>query len=898
MLSEVPPLSPLEGQTLDASHDASSCGASVIFSKLGQILKLGQTLKLEQIHMQHLMCGSAKLFSNLGRSLKLGQTKKQLSTGVSVWLYTQSTFSTQHIKHTRHSTSIMDKSGNNDSTDSELSSEEISVRKSVALGKEGKRPFTAEQDSPNKHRKKQRRGNGNRSVEAEEDDKEMKQSRGYFYRELEKNCNTYLLPNARGKFPMKDKVPMLIELLTGDKSMPNCRKKNNLKAKWTVIDGELCSASSKKSHGKKKITAYEDIFDVIFKVDKSKKFQRNIKGLAMDVSDESYNITQQMVNLYSEKCHKRDHKVRGVTLKQHQSISEDAEKQRKIDEFIQTIDNCTAIGYFRDLHNEISRGVKHTGRTETTVEEEPAIAAKPNAVEHTLRKEQTTAVARLQPTNDPAVAAKPKAVEDTSGRGRSTTLAHLSGVKNPEFPGDRNLYAFAKLAKNNIKKGRKKGDKRKHDIKTFLPPYGFNNFDKLNVLCWLNSLLMIVLHHLPMHVILSLIDMDFPRWTEMKYSCTMKEFIGHAYDLVRQMIQVDSSRKIALNGNGVIKPYPSRMAQIIRDDVNSTKGRSETSTSWIHPETQVDIIELMIRPKGILMWLNQLDPCNPNFLLPNLQVVEMKSINNEREIKSYADHCDRAYNGPDGVVSILDNETAEKWVTNYLDHQDKMATELFKKKVDDLNNQEAETIQKYQEAFQMELTVQELLDMSYGKVEKQEDSYKFTEFTTFSDYITIAMSTPVPLPHFRKVDRNEDKVTKGYRCDEDQDYKHGQIRLYLEPMPVRYGIKDINMIGHIYDSPKTKEEADGGSKRTKNRSYQIYGLIVRAIGEKDTGSGHFECLVRTNEKMKKKEVWRHFDDDQDIKEYDHFEKPELHHYTIIAVFMKDVTPKKKRKKGT
>ena len=88
--------------------------------------------------------------------------------------------------------------------------------------------------------------------------------------------------------------------------------------------------------------------------------------------------------------------------------------------------------------------------------------------------------------------------------------------------------------------------------------------------------------------------------------------------------------------------------------------------------------------------------------------------------------------------------------------------ETVKKKIEDLNNEEAETVQKYQEAFQMELTVQELLDMSYGKVVKNQDTYKFTEVTTFSDYITIAMSTLVPLPHFRKVDRNEDKATKEY----------------------------------------------------------------------------------------------------------------------------------------
>ena len=64
---------------------------------------------------------------------------------------------------------------------------------------------------------------------------------------------------------------------------------------------------------------------------------------------------------------------------------------------------------------------------------------------------------------------------------------------------------------------------------------------------------------------------------------------------------------------------------------------------------------------------------------------------------------------------------------------------------------------------------------------------------------------------------------------------------------------------------------------------------MRPIGETDTGSGHFECFVRTQEKNKRNEIWRHFDDDQEIKEYDIKQLPNLDKYTIVVVFMKDVT---------
>ena len=309
--------------------------------------------------------------------------------------------------------------------------------------------------------------------------------------------------------------------------------------------------------------------------------------------------------------------------------------------------------------------------------------------------------------------------------------------------------------------------------------------------------------------------------------------------------------------------------------------------------TQVDIAEMMTKRNGILSLMNQLDPCNKHFLLPNIQVVKMNSINSQSVTENFADICDEEFEGPDGVLSIIDWVSAPDWIEKYMNHIQEVEKTVFDgTTVDEMNSEQGEIMRTYQERFKVDLTVQDVLDMSYGKFEKEGDTYTFRKVETFSDYIAITMTTPVHLYHFRKVDRNEDDVTKKYRVHDG--YRHGETRLYLEPRPIRYGIKGkTNSPAFIYDAPKTSEEAQGTRKHQRIKSYMLYGLIVSPVEESDTGSGHFECFVRTQEKNRNNEVWRHFDDDQEIKEYPGKDLPNLDKYTIVAVFMKDVSPSKK-----
>ena len=808
----------------------------------------------------------------------------------------------QHIRSTMNKTVEL-----SDSTESVLSDQETCLTSKGAKNETGKRSLSRKEKSrPKKRKKRTRKRNPERvkpideveeidsvqGTDKEEDidpvngtneEEDIENSRIKFYNAIESNCDKYIPPNARRKFPVKTKIDKLIQMFTGP--MPSCPLKHSLEKKWTVKDGKLCHATTKNKEKGRKVTAYEDIFHQIFKVDKMNDFQRNIEGLAMDVKEQSNNISKCLVQLYSECCHKRDHKVRGVKAKREKSKTQEDEEKQKIAEFIETLNECTTVGYFQNLNVETHTAEGEPSATnECTVVDEPlpnvsvagqakeaTIAEEPTEVPKSPENEDRRAIAQLQ--------------EDASAS--EATIATGQANENEECSGDRNLEDFTKLEQGYLTK---QGLRRLklHATQFFLPPYGFNNDDEMNVLCWFNSLLMIVLHFLPMHVILPLIDMNFPNWTEMKYSSTNNEFVGHAYDLVRQMIQVQPKLRLALNGNGVIKPYPARMAQIFRNEINRKEGRGQNNSSIINPETQVDVAEMMIQRKGILTWMNQLDPCNKHFLLPELEIVNMSSINCQKQMKNYTNNCNEDFEGPDGVLSIIDWDSIPNWLHQYSKHIEDVETRVFNgKKIKDMNSEEGKKMQIYQETFKVDLTIQELLDMSYGKIQKEGNTYTFKKFKNFSDYIAITMTSPISLDHFRTVDRHEDEATKEYRVG--KNYRHGETRLYHEPRPIRYGIKgNTNVMANIYHLPETIEEAENRTKREVQRNYKLYGLIVRPIGETDTGSGHFECFVRAQKNKRGKEVWRHFDDDQEIKEYDTKQLPNLDKYTIVVVFMKDV----------
>jgi len=160
------------------------------------------------------------------------------------------------------------------STDTERSVEETSLTTNIHNKEEiQKRSSPRHNKTSIQQKKKQKCEQKNEAMEEDNEDEDFKQSKKNFYRALENNSDKYIPENARAKFPMKAKIQKIIHMLTHDKTLPSCGKKHSLMKKWTVKGGKLCHATANKTHRTRTVTAYEEIFDQIFKVDKKKTFR-------------------------------------------------------------------------------------------------------------------------------------------------------------------------------------------------------------------------------------------------------------------------------------------------------------------------------------------------------------------------------------------------------------------------------------------------------------------------------------------------------------------------------------------------------------------------------------------------------------------------------------------------
>ena len=194
-----------------------------------------------------------------------------------------------------------------------------------------------------------------------------------------------------------------------------------------------------------------------------------------------------------------------------------------------------------------------------------------------------------------------------------------------------------------------------------------------------------------------------------------------------------------------------------------------------------------------------------------------------------------------------------------------------------------------QDTFHLMLTVQEMLDKSFGRIEKKQDAYIFKELKSLPDCLTIMLTQNVNLPHYRTVSKTEDDYTKSLRIGEN--YRDGQVQLYMEAVPVRYNISNINQTAHLFEPPKNKEEAEGTRSRKVLRKYKLYGLVMRPLTDHGSSDGHFVSLVRNCDRQNPyDEIWRLFDDDvMKTLKVSVDETKFLEKYTLVAAFMKDVT---------
>ena len=131
----------------------------------------------------------------------------------------------------------------------------------------------------------------------------------------------------------------------------------------------------------------------------------------------------------------------------------------------------------------------------------------------------------------------------------------------------------------------------------------------------------------------------------------------------------------------------------MKDHFNNGLSNGAECSSWLEPETQVAIDEFITMPNGILTWLNRLDPCNDNFLLPNLQIVHLNAADNKREVQKFEEGCNQPFEGPDGVISVLNFEAVSEWIQTYKNEYEKKTVELFETSIEmNLKHEQREVI--------------------------------------------------------------------------------------------------------------------------------------------------------------------------------------------------------------
>ena len=159
-----------------------------------------------------------------------------------------------------------------------------------------------------------------------------------------------LLPNQKHlytqktlvKFPLRDRVPTLVNLISHPGKIPSCSKWHASKKKWKSKNGELFDAADKP------VCAYEDIYQSIYKVDSERKFLDNITVLSNAVVNKYSNITGVLVKFYcnsvsSDRVHyKRNRKNHHDEQIEQRKQALLVKRQEEINEFEQTFSACFA----------------------------------------------------------------------------------------------------------------------------------------------------------------------------------------------------------------------------------------------------------------------------------------------------------------------------------------------------------------------------------------------------------------------------------------------------------------------------------------------------------------------------------------------------------------------------
>jgi hypothetical protein len=135
-----------------------------------------------------------------------------------------------------------------------------------------------------------------------------------FYDGIVNDIERKIIPyNALGKYPMKDNVKDIIDLMSNmKKTVAACNEVYTLSNKWTVNGNNLMTRSSNKT-----ATAYEDIFDLIYNIHEKSKFDMKKAALKVEVDKQSGNITNSVLQFYLDIHHgiERANPVKKISIK-------------------------------------------------------------------------------------------------------------------------------------------------------------------------------------------------------------------------------------------------------------------------------------------------------------------------------------------------------------------------------------------------------------------------------------------------------------------------------------------------------------------------------------------------------------------------------------------------------
>ena len=742
-----------------------------------------------------------------------------------------------------------------------------------------------------------------------------------FYDGIENDIERIIIPeNALGKYPLKDNVPDIIDFMSTMKAnFGACNEIYTLSNKWTVDGSNLMKTNTNKI-----VTAYEDVFDVIYNIHEVSEFETNYKQLKGAVEKQSGNITASVVKFYFDiqAGNKRARNpIHNIPLKK--------EKEDAIQNFKHKLDSFTLKGF---ISQKLNGG---------------------NVVVQRMVTDQHVEATQILQKPDCNL-----------GNMCGITL-HISDYLLKQ--GEQLLSGFDHHCKQYLNAD------RAGEIPKFEAMVGLfnrkNNIQK-NQMSWLNSVTMIIIHQIPEHVIYAISRLSkerisgSPSFLENRKYAKPIEFAVMGYDLIRQM-SCRSIKNIATNGETIIgTPYAGGMAHIVRDHYNTCN-----TTFQINEKSSIGLKSYF--DNGLLHFFDRMNRSEPCFCVgkttlykKNMFSKEVTKLDRDSDVNGGAflmKLSQKDISGFESYFSEMRNkinkyfdwadETPDRVHSDFTSEEISMFEKAQNKKHQVMNSNFENSyrnkgdIRLYLQLIMKKMiTPTDLVKCAINNVTESEktnnetkDSEKFQIYRKMDEYpcvITIVFDSVFETKAYgfktdpiwinangdesEEDDRTGGKfITKDYKVEE----KEREI-----PFPFELDMTNIN--NERIEVFRVPQEIDGRNNARRDedfsRYYEVCGMVVTSmLAIDDDCDDHYECFVKTRvSKNKKKEKWLHFKNNvqkddiifniqsrlgategqvntanmNDKESHEASNVPDLSEYRMIAVFMRedpDYVPKKR-----